>query len=226
MVAALVARGAIRPDPGPARSWLERELDRSEYRQSLTERFLSWLGDVWAALQASALGASPLSTAAAALALVVLVVLAVLVASRVRREPTRGPGADTALGTGHIRALEHRRAADAAMSAGDLDLAVVEGFRAVAARAVERGVLEERPGRTARELATELGPVFPSSAEELAAASTLFDRVFYGHRPPAATGQAVTPSEAERVLALDDALRAARPAPAPDQPDSAPSVHP
>jgi hypothetical protein len=233
MVALLVSLGAIRPEPGPARSWLERELSRSEYRQSLTERFLSWLGDAWAALQASALGASPLSTAAAALAVVVLVVLVVLVAGRVRREPPRNAGHSAALGTGAVPAQEHRAAAEAAMSAGDLELTVVEGFRAVAARAVERGVLEERAGRTARELATDLAPAFPAFAEELAASSGLFDRVFYGHRSvpaPAtgpATGPAVTRSEAQRVLALEDALRTARPGlPASDQPDHVTSVHP
>jgi Domain of unknown function (DUF4129) len=213
----LAALGAasIRPDPGPARSWVERELGRAPYRQSLGQRFLSWLGDQWQALQASALGASPLSTAAAALALVVLVVLVVLVASRVRREPLRGSGHEPVSGTGVLSAREHRAAADTALSAGDAGLAVVEAFRAVAAGAVERGVLEERPGRTAHELATELGPVFPPSAEELTWCSALFDRVFYGERSSAGSVTVVTAADARRVLALDDDIRAARPGPVP-----------
>lgn len=204
---------SIRPDPGPARSWLERELGRPPYRRSLGERFLSWLGEQWQSLQAAALGASPLSTAAAALALVALVVLAVLVASRVRREPLRSPGSDPALGRGLVPAGEHRAEAETALAAGDNGLAVVEAFRAVAARAVERGLLEERPGRTAHELATDLGSAFPSSEEELVWCSVLFDRVFYGDRSatgPVPRDRQVTAAEARRVLDLDDALRSAR----------------
>jgi hypothetical protein len=178
-------------------------------------------------LQASALGASPLSTAAAALALVVLVLLVVLVAARVRREPAPGSGYEPDLGTGATTAEEHRRAAEAGLSAGDLDRAVVEAFRAVAARAVQRGVLEERPGRTAHELATELGTVFPASATELAVCSGLFDQVFYGSRSTAGSTPALSRSQAQRVLDLDDALRTTRPGPGvADQPDHAPSVHP
>lgn len=204
---------SIRPDPGPARSWLERELGRPPYRRSLGERFLSWLGDLWQSLQAAALGASPLSTAAAALALVALVVLAVLVASRVRREPLHSSGSDPALGRGLVPAGEHRAAAETALTDDDPGLAVVEAFRAVAARAVERGLLEERPGRTAQELATDLGSVLPSSAEELVWCSVVFDRVFYGDRSatgPVSRDQRVTAAEARRVLDLDDVLRSAR----------------
>jgi Domain of unknown function (DUF4129) len=205
---------AIRPDPGPARSWLERELARAPYRQSLGDRFLSWLGDLWQSLQASALGASPLSTAAATLVLVALVVLVVLVASRVRREAVRAPGPDPLLGPGTVSADEHRAAAETAASAGDHGLAVVEGFRSVATRAVERGLLDEGPGRTAHELATDLGRVVPSSAAELLWCSGLFDRVFYGDGSTTgapAGEQRVTASEARRVLDLDDALRTMRP---------------
>ncbi len=202
---------SLRPDPGPARSWVERELGRSPYRQSLVQRFLSWLGDQWQQLQASALGASPLSTAAAALVLVVLVVLLVLVASRVRREPLRASGRHPVLGPGPVSAQEHRAAADVALAAGDPGSALVEGFRAVAARAVERGVLEERPGRTAHELAAELGPVFPGFAEELVDCSALFDRVFYGERSEPGPAAGVTAQDARRVLDLDDGIRAARP---------------
>jgi hypothetical protein len=202
---------SIRPDPGPARSWVERELGRSPYRQSLVQRFLSWLGDQWQQLQASALGASPLSTAAAALVLVVLVVLLVLVVSRVRREPLRASGRHPVLGQGPVSAQEHRAAADLALVAGDLGSAVVEGFRAVAARALERGVLEERPGRTAHELAAELAPVFPGFAAELVDCSALFDRVFYGEWSEPGPVVGVTAQDARRVLDLDDGLRAARP---------------
>jgi len=138
---------------------------------------------------------------------VVAVVLLVLVAGRVRHEPS-APGAPAPLGPGQVSPQEHRSVAEAAMAAGDHHLAVVEGYRALAARSVLRGVLDERPGRTAHELAEALGPVFPAHADQVARASTLFDLVFYGH--PSATGS-VGRSEAESVLRLDDVLRTARP---------------
>jgi hypothetical protein len=200
------AGGPIRPDPSAARTWLERELSRPEYRQSPVERLLGWLGDRWDALQAAALGASPLSTGAAVLLLVVLAVLVGLVAARVRRAPPGVPAAGPVLGSASVSAQEHRRGAEAAMAAGDHDRAVVEAFRTIAARAVERGLLEERPGRTARELATDLDPVLPAHADELTRASALFDQVFYGHRSAVA-------GEPSTLLDLDDALREARPGP-------------
>lgn len=207
----MLAAGSTRPDPGPARSWVERELSRPAYHESLAERLSSWLGDLWDRLQAAALGASALSTAAAVLVVLVLVVLVVLVAGRVRREPVPRRGPDAGLGAGQVPPEEHRGAAETALRAGDVDLAVVEAFRAVAARAVQRGALPERPGRTAHELAAELGPAFPAHAEELTRASALFDQVFYGRQPAA-------PDEARSVLDLDDALRGARPVRAPAVP--------
>ena len=200
--------GSVRPDPDTARSWVERELSRPEYGQSLLERFTSWLRDVWDSLQASALGASALSNVAAVLLLVLLVALVGLVSSRVRREPMRRAGADPALGNGQIPAHEHRGAAETAMSDGAYGLAIVEAFRAVASRAVQSAIIEERPGRIAHELAADLGPLFPAHADELAQSSELFDRVFYGEQP-------ATAADARALLDLDDRLRVTRPAPAP-----------
>lgn len=195
---------ALDPDPDTARSWVERELSRSEYHESLLERVYGWLVEQWHHLQAAALDASPLSTAAAIVVVTLLVVLVVLVASRVRRDP---PDA-TVTGTGPVNGLmsadEHRRAAVAALDSGDNAAALVEAFRAIAARSVHRGVLEERPGLTAHELTVGLSPFFPDHAQPLAEASTMFELVFYGHLPPAA-------ADARSVLELDEALRVARP---------------
>jgi hypothetical protein len=204
----MVAGRSLRPDPGTARSWLERELSAPEYHRSLGDRFLGWLNDLWERLQASALDASPLSTGAAVLVLAALTVLAVTVASRVRREPVVRLGSGAPLGGGTVSPQEHRMAAEAAMAAGDTEAAVVEAFRAVAARAVQRGLLEERRGRTARELAAELAPFLPALAGQLGRSSALFDLVFYGDGSAAGS---VEPSTAQAVLDLDDALRVARP---------------
>lgn len=206
-----LADRALRPEPDPARSWVDQELSRPEYRQSLLDQFLSWLGDLWSSLQAAALGADPLSTGAAVLVLVVLAALLVLVAGRVRAEPEPVRRADAALGGGPVPPEEHRARADAALARGSHDLAVVDGFRAVAARAVARGVVAERPGRTAHELAAELAPLYPELSAQLHRASTLFDSVLYGEQP-------VSGADAALVLELDDAVRRTRPGLAPADP--------
>jgi hypothetical protein len=159
----------------------------------------------WDRLQAAALGASPLSTAAALVVVTLLVVVVVLVASRVRRDPASATGTGVGPVDGLMSADEHRRAATTALESGRYDIALVEAFRAIAARAVQRGVLEERPGLTAHELAVGLAPFFPDHAAALAEASAKFDLVFYGDLP--ATGD-----DARSVLELDEALRMARPA--------------
>ena len=197
-------QAALHPDPDTARSWLERELSRPEYHESLLEQLRNWLGEVWLRLQSAALGASPLSTAAFVVVLVVLVLVVVLVATRVRNDPTRHGQRGALLVDGVMNADEHRRVAETCLASGDLDVALVEGFRAIATRAVQRGVLEDRPGLTAHELTVGLGPAFPDHAAALARASTLFDLVFYGDQP-------ATTADARAVLDLDDALRLARP---------------
>jgi hypothetical protein len=214
----LLILATLRPDPDEARSWVETELHRAEYRQSLVDRFFAWLQELWDRLTSAALGANPLSTGAAVLVLVVLVVLVGLVVSRVRREPLRAVGGEAVLLTGQVTPEEHRRAAEAALAEDDYDLAIVEAFRALAARAVQRGLVQERPGLTAHELATDLRPLFPGHAAGLDRSSALFDLVFYGDQPAAA-------ADARSVLDLDEALRGARPSrTVVDQPDQSTAV--
>ncbi len=200
-----VVLAAVRPDPGQARSWVERELSRPEYRRSLTERLLSWVGDLWRRLTDAALGASSPSTAVWVGVLAVLVVLAVVAAARLRREPpaTRAPG--ELLSAQDSSPDEHRARATAALAAEAYDEALVEAFRALASRSLRRGLVDARPGLTAHELALDLAAAFPDRAEDLARAAALFDVVFYGDQPAGA-------ADARSVLDLDDALRVARPA--------------
>ena len=199
-----VVPAALHPDPGTAREWVEQELSRPEYHQSLLERFYGWLVEEWYRLQAAALGASPWSTAAAVVVLTLLVVVVVLVASRVRREPLRPIDGQSRLVGELVSADEHRRTAEAALASGRHDESLGEAVRAIAARAVQRGVLDERPGLTADELTAGLAPFFPDHASALAQASTKFDLVFYGDVP-------ATAEDARAVLDLDEALRVARP---------------
>jgi hypothetical protein len=110
-----------------------------------------------------------------------------------------------ALFTGHVRtAAEHRAAADAHSAAGRWADAVRERLRAVIRSLEERGVLDERPGRTADEAATDAGAVLPSSAAELRRAARHFDEVWYG-------GRTAGPESDALLRGLDERVRAARP---------------
>ena len=198
-------RGALRPDPDQARTWLERELAHPEYQRSLVERFLSWLGDLWDRLTGVTGGASDLSTATAVVLLVLLLALVAVAATRLRREPAARRDAAQLLDARETSPDEHRARAEAALREGRHDDALVEAFRALASRSLRRGLVDERPALTAHELAADLTAAFPDRAADLVEAAALFDRVFYGH-------QRGTAEAATAVLALDDALRTARPA--------------
>jgi hypothetical protein len=201
---ALLGAATARPDPDTARRLLQRELAGPAYRQSMLERFADWVRELWDRLQQTALHASPLSTGAAVLATAVLVALVVLVTGRARRESGRPPTADGHLLTGAVSPSGHRDAATAALTRGDHRTAVVEAFRALAVRSMLRGLLTERPGLTADELAAELSPLFPGQRDHLVAAAWSFDLAFYGDQTPAA-------EDARAVLDLDDVLGATRP---------------
>ncbi len=201
----VAVRGSVRPDPDQARAWLERELARPEYRRGLLERFASWLADLWDRLTGVTVGSSALSTATAIVLLVLLLVLLGVVATRLRREPAPRRDGAVLLGAAATSPDEHRARAEAALREGHFDDALVEAFRALASRSLRRGLVDERPALTAHELAADLTVAFPDRAPHLAGAADLFDRVFYGH-------QRATADDATGVLALDEALRTARPA--------------
>jgi hypothetical protein len=197
---------AVRPGPGQGRSWVEQELSRREYHVGLVDRFQAWVGELWDRLTGAALAAGPVPTALLVVGSALLVVAVLLVLSRVRREPGAAPGAARAsLGTGTATPDEHRRVAEEARDRGSFDLAVVEAYRALAGRALQRGLLDARPGLTAHELASELRPRFPDHGDPLERSADLFDLVFYGSVP-------ATAADADGLLDLEAALREARPA--------------
>jgi hypothetical protein len=197
--------GAVRPGPHQGRSWVEHELSRREYHVDPVARFQAWVGELWDRLTGAALAAGPVPTALLLLGLALLVVAVLLVLSRVRREPGAGPDAGGGpLATGTVTPDEHRRAAEEARDRGAFDLAVVEAYRALAGRALQRGLLDARPGLTAHELASELRPRFPDHGDRLERSADQFDLVFYGAVP-------ATAADAGSVLDLEAAVREARP---------------
>jgi hypothetical protein len=194
------------PDPpltpsGPeARDELRRELLRPEYHdQNLLQRFLEWVTREVSRGIDQASQAPPLSTLMAMVVFVALALALGWLASRARRTARDREQKAAVLTDEVVSADELRARAEAALAAGRFEEAVVEGFRVVAARQVERGRLADAPGATAHEVAETLAQEYAGLADRVRAGALLFDAVRYGGRP-ATRGQAAS------VLALDDDL--------------------
>lgn len=188
------------PSPDDARSALRRELLKPDYHeQNLLERFVEWLRSQLDRGVGAALDLPALQTFAAMLLAVLLVAALVRLVSRARRS-ARGDKADQAVLVDEtVTAADLRARAEQALAEGRHEDAVVNGFRALAARQVERGRLDETPGATAHEVAGQLAREYPEQQARVRAAATLFDAVLYGDRP-------ATREQAVDVLALEDDL--------------------
>lgn len=201
------------PGPDEARGRLRRELLDPAYQdRDVLARVLDWITRQLDRATSAASSASPLVTLAAMVLVVgVLVTLAWLL-SRARRSPRRPARAAVLAGGEVVRADDLAERARRALGAADHRTALVEGFRALAVRAVERGVLVDLPGATAREVAGGLAAAMPQRRQDLRAAAEAFDAALYGGRSPDA-------SLAECVLDLDAWLRDVGSAPrSPDGP--------
>jgi hypothetical protein len=100
-------------------------------------------------------------------------------------------------------AADHRRAAEAAEARGDLAEAVRERFRAIVRVLEERGILDERSGRTVDEVARLAAARLPELANSMKSAARLFDDVWYG-------GRAATVDEYRTLVDLDRTLDGVR----------------
>ena len=86
-----------------------------------------------------------------------------------------------------VTAAELRARAERALAEGRFADALVDAFRAVAVRQVERGRIDDLPGATAHEVAGALAEAFPEQRADLDRCAALFDLVLYGGRPAAAS---------------------------------------
>ena len=194
------------PDPpldpsGPeGRSLLRRELLHPEYhQQNLLQQVFTWLERTVNRGLDRASQAPPLSTLAAMVIFVALALALAWLASRARRTArSRGEGRSV-LTEEVVSASELRARAQAALDGGRFEEAVIEGFRALTVRQVERGRLSDTPGATAHEVAGTLAAEYPQLGSRVDASARLFDSVLYGDRP-------ATRDQATSVLALDDDL--------------------
>jgi hypothetical protein len=204
----IAAAPPLDPTREQARDLALRELSDPVYaraRPGLVERAVSWVFDQISKLGISSSDVTSPAAGAALLALVAVVVTTVVL---LRTGRLRGPdrtGAAGAVFADRVRtSQEHRRLADQAAAAGQWVVAVQERYRAIVRTLEERVVLDERPGRTAHEAATEAGAWLPTAAAALIEAATTFDDVVYGER-------AATPDHDRSLRALDLAVQESRP---------------
>jgi hypothetical protein len=192
------------PSSGEARSWLQRELLNPEYhQQNVVEQLVTWLERQIGLGLAVAGSASLLSTLAAMLVFLLLVGGLVWLLSRTRGSGRVRPRVGPVLDEEVVTAAELRARAEAALAAGRPEQALVDGFRALAVRQVERGRVEDSPGATAHEVAMSLATEYPRHGARVGDSARLFDLVLYGDRP-------ATPEQATGVLSLDDELAGTR----------------
>jgi Domain of unknown function (DUF4129) len=188
------------PSGSEARDTLRRELLHPEYhRQHVFRELLDWLIRKLGGGLDRASSAPPLSTFMAMVVGVALVVAVVWLASRARRPVHQKEEKRSVLTEEVVSADELRARAEAALAAGRFEEALVDGFRAVALRQVERGRLSDAPGATAHEVADALAREYAPMADRVHRSARLFDEVRYCDRP-------ATREQAASVLALDDDL--------------------
>jgi hypothetical protein len=191
-----------------AREAAQRELSKEIYHRyddpwpvRVFDWITHWIDGLFDRVTAHAPGGGP-----GALVLLAVIV-ALLVFARWQLGPIRREtrARQALLDERSTTAAQHRDAATAAAAAGRWHDAVVARMRALARDLEERGILDERPGRTADELAREVPAVLPDVAQQVRAATWTFDEVVYGDRPATAQSYAT-------VAEADEAVRRGRPA--------------
>ena len=200
----LTVEPPLDPSGDEARSLLRRELVHPEYHErNVFEQVLAWLDRMLNGAIDGAADAPPLSTFAAIVAFLVLGLALAWLISRVRRSPRVAGRPGPVVEDSAVTAAELRAAAERALADGRNAAALVDGFRALTVRQVERGRLDDLPGATAHEVAGALATTYPDQRGRVAGSAALFDAVRYGDRP-------ATHDQAADVLALDDALAGRR----------------
>ncbi len=192
------------PSGAEGRRLLRDELLRSEYHQQhVTQRLLAWLERLFERSVGAASGSSGVTVLVTMLLAALLAVGLALVLSRLSRDRRVRTRPRAVLSDNHPSAAELRRRAETALAEGRHRAAVVDGFRALAARQIERGRLDDQPGATAHEVAARLAASYPGEGLRVGRSADLFDATMYGDRP-------ASHDDAEGVLGLDDTLAGAR----------------
>jgi hypothetical protein len=172
---------------GEARRLAELELADPAYRSAqpgLIQRAIEWIIEQVQLLITRVSEAAP-GGWWGVLGLVLLLVVAALFA-RWRMGPVSRSATVTFTVDPGTSAAEFRARAELAAGAQDWPQAVSARMRALVRRCQERGLIDDRPGWTADEVAAEVGQQLPGTMEPLAEAARVFDDVRYGGRPATA----------------------------------------
>lgn len=192
---------AVDIDRQAAHEAAQRELAKPIYpKASWTDRLGEWLDDLFyrIVMEGSKVPGGWFTVSVLLIILAVAVVVAVRIARRTMRT---NRGGEHALFDSHeLSAAQHRATAEQYAAAGNWAAAIRHRLRAVARQLEEDGVLNPVPGRTATELAKDVGAELPALAGEFRQAADAFNDVTYGSRPGTEPGY--------RLIAdLDDHLR-------------------
>lgn len=194
------------PGRDEASRWAAEELAGPPYRdarpgwlEEAWRQFVDWLRSLDGSAGAGGSNIVPLLLVTA----LILIAVAVI-AVRPRRNARRRDERDVFDAEALLSPAAHRQRAAAAAARGDWQAAVVEQFRALARAAEDRAVLEPLPGRTADEVAGQLGQAFAVHAGELDQAARTFDAVRYGRAGAGAR-------DYSDLARLDAALEALKP---------------
>ena len=192
------------PSGDEGRRLLRAELLHREYhQQDLWGRLTDWLSRLFDRSVGAASGVSVVTVFVTMLIGALLLTGLLLLLSRLRRDRRSRLRRAPILSDDRLPATELRRRAEAWLAQGRHEEAVLDGFRAIATRQIERGRLDDQPGATAHEVAARLAATYPEVGSRVGRSADLFDATMYGDRP-------ATRADATDVLRLDDALAGAR----------------
>lgn len=189
-----------------ARELARRELTDPSYdaEPPLLQQVVEWIIERIQDLIGRTAGVLSGSVALRLLVVLLGLVIAVVIL-RMGPLARRGKRTDPLFPIERRTAAEYRAAADAAAGRQDWSTAVIERYRAVVVGFEERGLLDQRPGRTADEAAAEAGAVLPDLANGLTRGAITFDGFRYG-------GLTATPADDALMRRLDEDALVARPA--------------
>lgn len=184
---AIGSLGPLDHDPAELRRRAQELLSRPPYAdedEGLSSRLLGWLGDRVADLLDGALGqVFGLPVVPWLIALVGVIALGFVV-----WRVTRGLVVDRSIAEVPAEATtrhaeDWHRDADAHAARGELLLALRCRYSALVVALVDRGIIEDVPGRTVRELDAEVATTDPEQADAVEAAGERFERAVYGSVP-------------------------------------------
>ncbi|MFC5370583.1 DUF4129 domain-containing protein [Arcanobacterium bovis] len=177
------------PDADTARKLAEEELAKTKYQHadSLIQQFLEWLSKLFSRTFSDGVNGLQISDILIIGLIVILLATVVFLLVRyARRSRVKAAGTSNSVSPHHALFDDERTsaqlfaAADAALHARDLNLAVVERFRGVIRHLEEKRYLRIKPGMTATEAARDASTIL--GHEQLFFENAQwFNKVYYAH---------------------------------------------